>query len=90
MLRITAHVNTFYSDVDNVDVDEVNLSSSADASASLVNDVDTGTFRIVNDHIIEGFDTYADEEKALLADGTKRNKRHGNELEEKPLLTRRR
>ena len=44
--RIIAHADTFDVDVDNVDIDAVNLSSSDDTAATSDSDDDAGTFSI--------------------------------------------
>ena len=46
--RITAHGDTFDDDVDNVDIEEDELSSSDDAAALSDSDDDAGIFSIVN------------------------------------------
>ena len=85
--RITAHVDTFDADVDNVDNNEVDHSSSDDASALPNSGDDTDKFSIVNDHTIKGVDTIADEEKDLQAVRSKRTERNSNESAENFLLT---
>ena len=75
-------------DVDNVDIDAIDLTSSDDAAATSDNDEDADIFSIVNDYASEEVDTLVKEEKNLLAVRTKRTDRHNNESAERFVLTR--
>ena len=62
----------FDADVDNVDIEEVELSSSDDAAGSSDNDDDAGIFSIVNEYSSGEDDNLAEIEKNFFAVRTKR------------------
>ena len=85
---ITAHADTFDDDVDIVDIDEVDLSSSDDAASLSSSDEDTDIFSIINDCSNEDDNILARKEKYLKAVRTKRTERHNSDSSENFLLTR--
>ena len=85
--RIIVHADTFDDDVDNVDIDAIGISSKNDAAAISDSDDDAEHFSIVNEYASGQVETFAEEEKNLLAARTKRTGRHNNESAENFLLT---
>ena len=85
--RIIAHTDTFDLDVDIVDINEVDLSSSNDAAATSYTDDDCGLFSIVKDYASEEEKDIAEEENNLLAVRTKRTESHNDDSVDNFLLT---